>query len=170
MIYEVRRQVKPSNQRILNHICHMWHVISDSENDCELAPPPGHKLKQSTLRPTHTKPQLQAGASQPPRSLTANTVQVFHLPAFTQVDSKWKKIFIPSLYNVSLSVKNGLVSELTPFRNLKHFMHLEYEPRDIKVWCWWAKQVDGRPWANVLWKTDTSNMHIRQNKDYIVCT
>jgi hypothetical protein len=35
----------------------------------------------------------------PSRALTANNVRVTDLPEFTQVGSKWRKVFVPSLYN-----------------------------------------------------------------------
>lgn len=34
-----------------------------------------------------------------PRAFTANNVRVTDLPEFTQVNLKWRKIFVPYLYN-----------------------------------------------------------------------
>jgi hypothetical protein len=66
---------------------------SDSESDHKLTLlPAGRKLKQQL-------PASRQDSDKPTRPLTANTVRVSHLPPFTQVNSKWRKIFIPSLYN-----------------------------------------------------------------------
>ena len=85
---------------------HIWHSSdssdqdvlaassnSDSKSDHKLVLlPAGRKLKQQL-------PASRQDSDKPTRPLTANTVWVSHLPPFTQVNSKWRKIFIPSLYN-----------------------------------------------------------------------
>jgi hypothetical protein len=55
--------------------------------------------KQKKTQPD-TDVRVQQQEQQPPsRALTANNVRVTDLPEFTQVDSKWRKVFVPSLYN-----------------------------------------------------------------------
>jgi hypothetical protein len=61
--------------------------------------------KKPNSEPRQKKPQPPNVCKVPrreqqPRVLTANTVRVTDLPEFTQVDSKWRKVFVPSLYNV----------------------------------------------------------------------
>jgi hypothetical protein len=62
------------------------------------------------------------------------------------------------------SMKNGLVSEPTPFQSL---LHLKYEPGDIKVWCRWAKQIDGPIFYEK--PTPQTCTFDKTHKDYIVC-
>jgi hypothetical protein len=82
---------------------------SESDSDCDHAkslPNPSRR------QPKHAKLELKQQKSQasdvrkvpqheqPPRVLTTNAVQVTDLPEFTQVNSKWRKVFIPMLYNM----------------------------------------------------------------------
>ena len=88
-------------------------IVSESESDSNETSLPNPSLKQ----PKRTKPEPKQKKKQPNasgpepsvreqqpqapnRALTANNVRVADLPDFTQVDSKWRKIFVPSLYNV----------------------------------------------------------------------
>ena len=68
--------------------------------------PPSHRnpaLKQKPNKPEPKRGKLQVPVNPQAelrrRVLTSNTVRVTDLPEFTQVNSKWRKIFIPSLYN-----------------------------------------------------------------------
>lgn len=80
--------------------------VSESENDRDSAPPRKKSADKSASQPQHRmkreKPQLPVAVQQAEprhRTLTANSVRVIDLPAFTQVDARWRQIFIPTLYN-----------------------------------------------------------------------
>lgn len=79
-------------------------VVSEPEVKAEEKP-----ITQKKPRPVkRPSKQEQSQPTQPPenapweprrRALNGNTVRVSDLPEFTEVDSKWRKVFIPSLYN-----------------------------------------------------------------------
>ena len=60
-------------------------IVSESESD--------------DFKPALLAPQKTSVPKQPSRPLTANNVRVTDLPDFTQIGSKWRKVFVPSLYN-----------------------------------------------------------------------
>lgn len=79
-------------------------VVSEPEVKAEENPitqkkprPVKRPSKQEQFQPT----QFLENAPLEPRrrALNGNTVRVSDLPEFTEVDSKWRKVFIPSLYN-----------------------------------------------------------------------
>jgi len=49
----------------------------------------------------------------------------------------------------------------------KHLLHLKYEPGDIKVWCQWAKQIDGPIFYEK--PTPQTCTFDKTHKDDIVC-
>jgi hypothetical protein len=215
-------------------------VDSDSDEPVQAASlPTGRKPKPNATVLT-SKPAVNTGQDKPARAarpLTANSVRISHLPEFTQVNSKWKKIFIPSLYRTLfyskapfqdfvlgsskfISIVQDVVNRVYPevdyiiarddpilllvciinsvsdsaddfdlsirtpkaYNRInekrsslgadavdiiaKHLQQLEYEPGDVKVWCRWAKRVDGPIFYEK--PTPKTCTFAKNHKDYIV--